>query len=268
MMKKYSLALICLFFIGFILGCNKEKRWSVEILTIDEITYNSADIEIDFDIKKTNDNTNYGVFHGTTPNPKLSNVTIVGYDIIGSEILTYDLENLYANTTYYVVAYLEGSEGNIYSEEMNFTTANTPNLDCSVSAGEIYYTGHETTESVPNLEEVEDIAYPDLFIYEVDADIGELTFTFTKKPGSGVYQTVDDETDLNFSELKPFVVHMDCRFMYGGSNCYYEAVQFEEITVNTDNAGKVSISFCELEVKKSAIGSCEDVQYLSGKVTE
>jgi uncharacterized lipoprotein YehR (DUF1307 family) len=43
-------------------------------------------------------------------------------------------------------------------------------------------------------------------------------------------------------------------------------IHIHGIRVNTDEAGKLSFSFCDLEVKKSGFGACDAIQYLTGKV--
>jgi hypothetical protein len=251
----------------FLVNCNKEKKWSVSINSVDEITYSTATIKVEFDVQKSIESTNAGLYYGTVPNPNVNNAALFKSAVLGSEVADYELTKLNANTTYYIIGFIQGENGIVYSEEKSFRTANTPELDCDLVVGKVYYSAPAYTMTYENLEEATEPLYAGIMTYSAESDFGELNFSFLNRPASGVYSTRDDYSDLKLDDEIPFTVRVECDYHFDGAGCYYGAVQFQAVHVNTNEAGVISISFCELDVVKKD-GDCLYTQKISGKLSE
>jgi hypothetical protein len=265
-MHKYHISLLLFAVLLFLYGCNKERRWTTAITKIDEITYNSADFEIEFDLHKTIGKTYAGYYIGFEPNPDAENAVLGEIDILGSDIAQFDIKKLYANQRYYIQSFIQGEQEVHYSDVISFKTLNTPPLTCALTAGEVYFSGHNITKTVSNLNPTSPTSSP--YAFEMISEVGDFTFTFDQRPKSGLYSTRDDVSDLNSDFDKPFLVQIGGLYSYAGSGGYYRAKPNQEIDVQAAADGTIVISFCDLEFIRDGGGMGPIIQLLSGKIVE
>lgn len=265
-MITYRLLFISLLSVSLFTACNKERKWKTEIITIDEITYNSMDFEIDFDLGKSFNKTG-GIYLGTDPalNPENSEMTPV--NLTGSDLIQSSRDKLYANQVYYMQSYIEGEEEVHYSEIKSFKTLDLPELECSVSPGQIYFTGTGMNETVSNFEATSsEGASP--FTFTAETEVGDFTFTFDKRPKSGIYNTIADVSGLNSAYNQPFSVVIGGLYYTGVVGGYYRALPNGEIQVKSNADGSISIAFCELALKRDGGGAAPVDQDITGMVVE
>lgn len=249
---------------GVLFSCNKEKHWNTTVTAISYITSYSAQITVDYDFGGKSSKTFVGVDVGRVPDFSKTYNRYVKEEK-NDLTISFEESNLYAGQTYYVRSFMVAGKDTVWSETESFTTLNEPNLACSVSAGEVFYTGHGITESVGNLVEIENTADPDLFTYEVTAAIGNLKLTFSSEPQAGKYTTWDEIFDAEDFLNR---VELECWFNDGGSPCHYTADPDGEIIVSRDSDSNVSIYFCNLQITKDDTGGCINTQEISGKLTD
>lgn len=124
-----GLTLIILFLIS--VGCSKEKvaidpAYSMEINSVQSVTYKSADVEVDLQFKNLGEVKECGICLGKTVNPDINcSLFYMPYVKNGKEIInTYGLE---PKTTYYVRAFAKDINGDChYGAESKFITAERP----------------------------------------------------------------------------------------------------------------------------------------------
>jgi hypothetical protein len=265
-MKNRTLILASLLSILLFTACNKERKWEIEIVAIDEITYNSADFEIVFELGKSI-NQRGGYYFGIDPELNPENSKIGEFNLYNSRVFEFEIDKLYANQNYYMQCFIEGEEEDHFSEIKTFKTLDLPALECSVSPGQVYFTGNGTTETVSNLEATSGIGSSP-FSFKVVTDVGDFTFTFNERPKSGIYTTISSVTDLDSEFNKPFSVVIGGLYSSGGSGGYYRALPNGEIQVKSNTDGSISIAFCALALKRDGGGAGPVDQEITGMIVE
>lgn len=261
-MRGVKLIVFFILVTSLLFTCNKEEHWETSVTEISNLTAYGAVITINYDFGEKSRKTIVGIDLGITPD--LTNSERIVQEKSNSESIRFEPSSLYANQKYYIRSYMVGRKDTIWSEILSFTTLSETSLPCSVSSGEIYYSSPGLTETVGSLVEIESASDPELFTYEVEAGIGNLTFTFFHEPLSGLYSTEENVYNTYGHSLP--LVRVGCWIDNGGSNCYYEANTNERIHVDKDIDGNVSISFCSLTITKDDLGNCDDNQEISGRL--
>ena len=266
MKKNNHLSLVSLIITVLLISCSKERKWEIEITSIDDITYNEADFEAVVDLGKSFNRTG-GMYLSTNPEPTEENSEFTEWNLPNSDVINSSFEDLYANTTYYAQCFINGDEMVHYSEVKSFTTADLPPLDCSVNAGEIYYSGTGENESCESMiRATSETSSP--FRFEVETAVGDLNFSFPQMPEPGIYTTLSSASDLSFWYNQPFSVFIEGFYSHGGSGATYRSVGNQNIQVKKDGSGNVSIAFCELAMKRVGTGIAPVDLYLTGMVSE
>lgn len=242
-------------------GCNKEEHWETSITNVSNITGYSAQLTLDYNFGGKKSKTDFGFDLSTDPELKTDVHRGITEYKTNQTIVTYP-SNLYANQTYYARTFMAGRKDTIWSEIISFTTLEDHPMPCSVSTGEIHYSGHDMTEVVGNLVEFEDPSNPGLFTYKAEAEIGDLIFTFAYEPYQGYHNTIGK---IVRSDVPEEVV-IGCWYEQDGTSCYYQAKSYQSVHVTKDIEGNVSISFCDLEMRRVDEGTCVDTQTISGRL--
>lgn len=189
------------------------------------------------------------------------------FNLLGSAVFQFEKEKLYANQVYYMQCFIEGKEKVYYSEVKTFKTLDLPALDCSVNAGQVYFSGNGETETVSNLVATSGVgASP--FSFTLMSDVGDFTFDFNERPKSGIYTTVESVTELNSEYNTPFSVVIGGLYSSGGVGGYYRALPYEEIQVKSTADGSISIAFCALKLKRDGGGAGPIDQEITGMIVE
>jgi hypothetical protein len=247
---------------SLLFACNKSEHWETDITEISNITYSSAKIVVNYDFgDKTSRKAVVGVDYGTDPQLK-TNFERFQQEQNGTQSIAFEASQLYANETYFIRSYMACKKDTVWSEIMSFTTLLEPQLACSVSPNEVYYSGHDMTETVGALVKVVDTDKPDLYTLQAESSIGNLRFAFAHEP-SGSRHITSDQVYTTYHTYP--LVNVSFDYNVGGSTCHYEAENSESIEVTKHLNDGITISFCDLSMVKTD-GDCLDKQTISGKL--
>lgn len=256
-MKLESLLLLVAAVI--ISACNKypEERLT-RIEAVSEITYNSAEVITNNDVLK-GDNLDGGLCWSTMPDPTEGDYFQEGSNYDWGSSLNDDyfiLEDLIANTDYYLRSMMKTEQGILYSENYKFTTKNIPSAPCTIAEGTMDF--GTFVENMTNLQFVGENAYGTSdFGFEATCDYGKIRLFFKRYPVSGVYRSVvfggvEDNWDIGLD------------FRGGVSNSYYNNGENDQIYVEVID-DVVTVKFCDVVVV-SLTGLGPDSHSLSGSL--
>lgn len=237
----------------FILSCQKEKSWRTNVVSVDEITYNSATIKADYTLSRNDNYVYVGICLSETADPTVNDF-IDEKQQLDSDEWSFYVEGLTANTTYNTRSFIKQASGEVkYSENKIFKTQPTPEAPCTPEPGIILFNGDSYV--------MNDLYETDGDTYELSTscDLGELTIVFDEKPTQDkLYVTVASESDLNFNAVRITGI------LGFGFTCFYGVSAGYNVYVNIADSGEISVAFCDLPAFPT--GSCETSYILQGEV--
>jgi len=255
MISKQPLKLVVLLLtVSALAACNKEKKWD-GTASLTSKTYHTAAIAVNFDIKGAKEEIEVGICWDDESNPNLNDGSLSQL-ISSSTTVDFDINKLYANTTYYFKPFIYTENGGAlkYGDEISMTTDALPALtNCTPTSGEVEIGG--TSFSTNNMTTS---LLPDFYKMSMSNADFDFNFHFKNEPQSGIYLQ-----DSSPQYLQDFQYYMSVQVIDGGANCTYYGSIDQPIHVN-NTGGVISVSFCELEITTS--GSCSPTQLLSGEM--
>ena len=255
MISKQPLKLLVLLLtITALASCNKEKKWD-STASLQSMNYTSGVVSVNYNIDGAKGDVEVGLCWDDETSPNLNDES-VSQSISSSSTIDFDISKLYANKTYYFTPFIYTENGSalIYGEEISVTTDGLPALEnCTTTAGEVELGGSSfSTENMTTG------LFPDFYKMSMSNADFNFNFHFKNEPESGIYLQ-----DSSPQYLQDFQYYMSVQVIDGGANCTYYGALDESIHVN-NNAGVITLSFCELEITTS--GNCSPTQLISGQM--
>jgi len=233
-------------------SCSKEQNWTHEVVSVSDTTYDGASITASYDIEGAKREVMAGISWSLETLPEVYENEWLEGALQTSGKLSFDLVNLYANTTYYVNSFIELKDGGFnYSPDIAFTTPGLPEAPCSVVSGEV--TLNSTVENMTDL--VQSTSPDGYYVLSCSGPTSTMDFFFSEEPRSAIYET---EPGVTF--LKERIVYIEGTFE-GNPDCTFYGYSGQDIYVNNDGAGNISISFCAIGL--NPISTC-DASYIAG----
>lgn len=235
-------------------ACNKSDKWTSSAL-LQTKTYNSMAVDAIYDITGAKGDVEIGICWDDEANPNLDDESVTQI-ISQNSTIDYQIENLYANTTYYFRPFIYQDNGTalLYGEEISITNDPIPAFDnCTITTGEVDNEG-----TIYLVDDLQDILLPDFYKLSMSDSNFDFNFHFKEEPKSGIYLQ-----DSSPQFLQDFQYYMSVQVLDGGSNCTYYSAVGQPIHVNNVD-GEITLSFCQLEI--STTGSCAQTLLFSGEM--
>ena len=245
-------------------SCKKEDPpgFEIEQPTLVSVSHDELVVKVEYKFENYNNYLSGGIFWSETPNPTANDNTITS-NSIKNETISYKLDNIFGNTNYYIVAWLDTPQdgsgnggGRIYSHEVSFKTDQTPDVDCAFISGQVDFDVFNFTMSPLVIES----SGPDYTQLRSTYDYGYIDFYFKEYPKSAIYHTYGFYTSLEEKQCCAILHHQS------SWTCVYQGPDFQQIHVINDGLGGLRINFCDLGLSTS--GGCAPAGFtLDGEIT-
>ncbi|NRA11972.1 MAG: hypothetical protein HRT57_08480 [Crocinitomicaceae bacterium] len=226
-------------------GCAKKNTDKYGIYLQENITEIQSDqvtIHLFHKIPRNVLNVQKKVYFGTEPSG--DNPLIIDYNVLEHTdgiFVPEDhiISDLFGNETYYIKASLRSMPNDVLieSDVYSITTAPTPNAPCPLNNNEITIDG--LSQSVPSLTASTWSGYYHL---AANNSNGQITFNFKEEPKSGIYKSVQYESDVLSDDGNNVYVKA---IYYNEWNCYRYPPAFEYFYIHNNN-GVIDIEFCDI----------------------
>lgn len=263
-MNKHIKIFICVIALSSF-ACTKEEDPGFEVRTPVFVskTHDQLTVNVKYKFENFNNYLQGGIYWSESPDPSANDMVITDNNIKNEDV-TFTLDDLNGNVTYYVKGWLStpsDNDGNggglIFSDVASFTTEQTPDAPCAFNTGEVHFDFFTATM---------DSLYvmgsgPDYTEFRCDYDYGYIKLYFKEYPNSGIYRTDHFFTSLEDDQVTVVLYHQS------SWTCVYETgSSYQNIHVINDGQGGLRINFCDLGLGTN--GGCSPAGFtLDGEIT-